>query len=284
MRLYFARVPNDAEGGLFHAFTAIFRDQLSFQEDLARYAVEVDGKRQLTPAQIPPLLAQHMGAVGLEERQNPLFNAELVEIRSPGRWIEPVAHPVDAAAKARNVQQWRPLLDVLAKPRMLSGGSTPLQARTGLVPHARLMQVLSELEGAGPQLRPHLSYLEQLGREPGGQWLLVVPQPDGDGPTVSILGFESLPLFRRARRTHQGGTFGRITSPSHESAVEAAVERANGALSLLGGVLLYPIHEGEDGSVKEGEADPSQIVMGVGIFTPEEEEGPLLRFRSVRSP
>ncbi|WNF31039.1 hypothetical protein RI138_31740 [Streptomyces sp. C11-1] len=27
---------------------------------------------------------------------------------------------------------------------------------------------------AGPQLRPHLSYLEQLGREPGGQWLLVV--------------------------------------------------------------------------------------------------------------
>ncbi|MGW5136185.1 hypothetical protein [Streptomyces sp. NPDC004135] len=225
-----------------------------------------------------------MGAVGLEERQNPLFNAELVEIRSPGRWIEPVAHPVDAAAKAHNVQQWRPLLNVLAKPRMLSGGSTPLRARTGLVPHARLMHVLSELEGAGPQLRPHLSYLKQLGREPGDQWLLVVPQPAGEGPTVSILGFEPLPLFRRARRTRQGDTFGRITSPSHESAVEAAVDRANGALPLLGGVLLYPIHEGEDGSVKEGEADPSQIVMGFGIYAPEKEEGPLLRFRSVRSP
>ncbi|MCY0954237.1 Z1 domain-containing protein [Streptomyces sp. H27-S2] len=284
MRLYFARVPDDAGGGLFDAFAAIFRDQLSFQDDLARYAVEVDGRPQLTPAQVPPLLAQHLGAVDPEQRRNALFNAELVEIRSPGRWIEPLAHPVDAAAKARNVQQWRPLLDVLAEPRVFSGRSTSLRTRTGLVPHARLMHVFSELEGTGPQLRPHLPYLEQLGREPGGQWLLVVPQPAGDGPTASVLGFESLPLFRRARRVDRGDGFGRITNPSHESAVEAAVGRADGALSLLGAVLLYPIHEGEDGSVKEGEADPSQIVMGVGIYTPEKEEGPLLRFRSVRSP
>ncbi|MFF3876056.1 Z1 domain-containing protein [Streptomyces sp. NPDC001978] len=284
MRLYFARVPDDAGGGLFNAFAAIFRDQLSFQEDLVRYAVEVDGRPQLTPAQVPLLLAQHLGAVDPEERRNALFNAELVEIRSPGRWIEPLAHPVDAAAKARNVQQWRPLLDVLAEPRVLSGRSTSLRARTGLVPHARLMHVFSELEGTGPQLRLHLPYLERLGREPGGQWLLIVPQPAGDGSTASVLGFESLPLFRRARRADRGDRFGRITNPSHESAVEAAVGRADGALSLLGAVLLYPIHEGEDGSVKEGEADPSQIVMGVGIYTPEKEEGPLLRFRSVRSP
>jgi hypothetical protein len=284
MRLYFARVPNDADGGLFHAFAAIFRDQRSFQGDLARYAVEVDGRPRFTPAQVSPLLAQHLGAVDPEQRGNALFNAELVEIRSPGRWIEPLAHPVDAAAKARNVQQWRPLLDVLAEPRVLSGRSTSLRARTGLVPHARLMHVFSELEGTGPQLRPHLRYLEQLRWGPGGQWLLVVPQPAGDGPTASVLGFESLPLFRRARRAGRGDSFGRITKPSHESAVEAAVGRADGALSLLGAVLLYPIHEGEDGSVEEGEADPSQIVMGVGIYTPEKEEGPLLRFVSVRSP
>lgn len=284
MRLYFARVPDDAGGGLFDAFAAIFRDQLSFQEDLARYAIEVDGRPQLTPAEVPALLAQHLGAVDPEQRRNALFNAELVEIRSPGRWIEPLIHPMDAAAKARNVQQWRPLLDVLAEPRVLSGRSTSLRARTGLISHARLMHVFSELEGAGPQLRPHLRYLEQLGREPGGQWLLVVPQPAGDGPTASVLGFESLPLFRRARRPNRRHGFGRITNPSHESAVEAAVGQADGALPLLGAVLLYPIHEGADGSVEESEADPSQIVMGVGIYTPEKEEGPLLRFRSVHGP
>lgn len=284
MRLYFARVPDDAGGGLFDAFAAIFRDQLSFQEDLARYAIEVDGRPQLTPAEVPALLAQHLGAVDPEQRRNALFNAELVEIRSPGRWIEPLIHPMDAAAKARNVQQWRPLLDVLAEPRVLSGRSTSLRARTGLISHARLMHVFSELEGTGPQLRPHLRYLEHLGREPGGQWLLVVPQPAGDGPTASVLGFESLPLFRRARRPNRRHGFGRITNPSHESAVEAAVSQADGALPLLGAVLLYPIHEGPDGSVEEGEADPSQIVMGVGIYTPEKEEGPLLRFRSVHGP
>ncbi|MEV7003309.1 Z1 domain-containing protein [Streptomyces sp. NPDC093982] len=284
MRLYFARVPDDAGGGLFDSFAAIFRDQLSFQEELARYAVEVDGRPQLTPAEVPPLLAQYLGGVVPEQRRNALSNAELVEIRSPGRWIEPLAHPVDAAAKARNIQQWRPLLDVLAEPRVLSGRSTSLRARTGLVPHARLMHVFSELEGTGPQLRPHLPYLEQLGREPGGQWLLVMPQPVGDRPTASVLGFESLPLFHRKRRANRGNAFGRITNPSHESAVEVAVGRADTALSLLGAVLLYPIHEGEDGSVREGEADPSQIVIGVGIYTPEKEEGPLLRFRSAGTP
>ncbi|WP_327738929.1 MULTISPECIES: Z1 domain-containing protein [Streptomyces] len=284
MRLYFARVPGEAGGGVFDAFAAIFRDQLSFREDLARYAVEVDGRPQLTPAEVPPLLAQHLGAVDPEQRRGPLSNAELVEVRSPGRWIEPLDHPVDAAAKTRNVQQWRPLLDVLAEPRVLSGRSTSFRARTGLVPHARLMEVLSGLEGTGPRLRPHLSYLEQLGREPGSQWLLVVPQPAGDGPTAAVLGSEPLSLFRRARRAGRGDGFGRITDPSHESAVEAAVGRADGALSLLGAVLLYPIHEAEDGPVKAGEADPSQIVMGVGIYTPEKEGGPLLRFRSVRRP
>lgn len=284
MRIYFARVPDDAGGSLFDAFAAIFRDQRSFQEDLARYAVEVDGRPQLTPAQVPPLLAQHLGAVDPEQRRNALFNAELVEIRSPGRWIEPLTYPVDAVAKAHNVQQWRPLLDVLAEPRVLSGRSTSLRARTGLVPHARLMHVFSELEGTGPRLRPHLRYLEQLGQEPGGQWLLVVPQPAGDGPTASVLGFEPLPLFHRARRVGRGDGFGRITNPSHESAVEAAVGWADETLSLLGAVLLYPIHEGEDDFAKEGGAAPAQIVMGVGIYTPKNEKGPLLRFQSVRSP
>ncbi|MCX5589634.1 Z1 domain-containing protein [Streptomyces erythrochromogenes] len=282
MRLYFAQVPGDTGGGVFDAFAAIFRDQRSFEEDMARYAVEVDGRPQLTPDQVPPLLAQHLGALDAEQRRSALFNAELVEIRSPGRWIEPLAYPVDAVAKARNIQQWRPLLDVLAEPRVLSGRSASLRARTGLVPHARLMDALSALEGAGPKLRPHLSYLEQLGREPGSQWLLVVPHPAGDGPTASVLGFESLPLFSRARR---GDGFGRFTNPSHESAVEAAMGRGDGAPSPLGAVLLYPIHEGEDGSAKEGEADPSQIVMGVGIYTPEKgKESPLLRFRSLRRP
>ncbi|TXS66116.1 endonuclease [Streptomyces sp. me109] len=283
MRLYFARVPDDAGGGLFNAFAAIFRDQLSFQEDLTRYSVEVDGRPQLTPTQVPPLLAQHLGAMDPEERRNSLYNAELVEIRSPGRWIEPLAHPVDAAARARNVRRWRPLLDVLAEPRILSGRSTSLRARTGLIPHARLMHVFSELESTGPQLRPHLNYLEQLGREPEGQWLLVVPQPAGAGPVASVVGFESLTLFRRERRA-RGDGFGRITNPSHEAAVEAAVGQADRALPLLGAVLLYPIYEGEDSPGKNSEVDPSQIVMGVGIYTPEEEAGPSLRFRSVPSP
>lgn len=283
MRLYFARVPGDTDGDLFNAFAAIFRDQLSFQEDLARYVIEVDGKPHLTPDQVPPLLAQYQGAVDPPQRQNTLFNAELVEVRSPGRWIEPLTYPEDAAAKARNVQQWRPLLDDLAAPRVLTGPSLALRARTGLVPHARLMQVLSGLEGTGPQLRPHLSYLQRLGEE-GSQWLLVVPQPAGDGPTASVLGSESLPLFRRARRAGQRNRFGRITNPPHEAAVVAAVDQADKALSLLGAVLLYPIYEGEDGAFKDGGVEPSQIAMGIGIYTRKGGESPKLSFRALPRP
>jgi hypothetical protein len=279
MRLYFARVPGDTDGGLFNAFAAVFRDQLSFQEDLAHYAVEVDGRPQLTPAQVPPLLAGYLGAMDSEQRRNALFHTELVEIRSPGRWIEPLTHPEDAAAKAHNVQQWRPLLDVLAEPRVLSGQSTPIRARTGLFQHGQLMQVLSGLEGTGPRLRPHLPYLQQLGRKED-QWLLVLPQPAGDGPTASVLGFESLPLFRRTRRGNKKNPFGRITNPSHEAALTAEVDQADEASSLLGAVLLYPIYEGEASTARDVGADPSQIVMGIGIYTRERDEGPTLRLQT----
>ncbi|MFE6470173.1 Z1 domain-containing protein [Streptomyces rochei] len=282
MRLYFARVPGDTDEGLFSAFAAIFRDQLSFQEDLARYAVEVDGKPHLTPAQVPPLLAQYLGAVGASQRRNTSFNAELVEIRSPGRWIEPLTYPADAAAIARNFQQWQPVLDDLAAPRVLMGPSSAVRARTGLVSHARLMQVLSGLEGTGPRLRPHLSYLQRLGNE-GGQWLLVVPQPAGDGPTASVLRSASLPLFRRARRAAQRSHFGKITNPSHEAAVVAAVDQADKGLSLLGAVLLYPIYEEEDGASQDGGVEPSQVVLGVGIYTRRGDEGPTVSFRALPS-
>ncbi|MFG2998140.1 Z1 domain-containing protein [Streptomyces sp. NPDC048340] len=289
MRLYFARVPDATGEGLFEVFGAVCRNERTFHEELARYAVEVDGRPPLTPAQVPALLAQHLGASGTGQPRNTRFDTELVEIRSPGQWIEPLNHPVDGAAKARNVQRWRPLLDVLAEPHVLSGPpdngrSISLRARTGLVPHARMMDVLSGLDGLGPQLRPHLSYLKQLGREAGDQWLLVLPHLADGGPTASVLGFEPLPLFRRSRLGGRGGRggFRRITNPSHQAAVASAVAGSDGA--LLGAVLLYPVHEAADDSVTAGGADPSQLVMGFGIYTPEREDGPLLRFRAVHNP
>ena len=49
-----------------------------------RYADLVDGKPQVTPAQIPPLVSQHLPWLKPSAR-NKMFNAELVEIRSPGQ-------------------------------------------------------------------------------------------------------------------------------------------------------------------------------------------------------
>ncbi|WP_413753566.1 hypothetical protein [Streptomyces sp. R-74717] len=56
----------------------------------------VDGKLQVTPAQIPSLVPQHLSWIK-PSAGNRMFNAELVEIRSPGQRVEPTAYPTDAA-------------------------------------------------------------------------------------------------------------------------------------------------------------------------------------------
>ncbi|WP_327136733.1 hypothetical protein OG585_09130 [Streptomyces sp. NBC_01340] len=102
----------------------------------------------------------------------------------------------------------------------------------------------------------------------------------GDRPTASGLGSVPLSLAGRARVPGREDHFRKIVSPPHRDAVEDPVGQGDEALSCTGAVLLCPVHEGADHAFEAGTTDPSQNVMGFGIYALQGDEGPLLRFRT----
>ncbi|MGW5768437.1 Z1 domain-containing protein [Streptomyces longwoodensis] len=296
VRLYIGREEpfgRNKYADLYEAYEAVCRDEETFREQLAQYSVVVDGKPQLTPMQIPPLVAQHLPSIRPSAR-NKMFNAELVEIRSPGRPIEPAAYPVNGAALKRNAERWRPLLDAFVPspvafknpPDESSSLERTFEALTGTVPHADLVGVLSQLEWERPgHFDPHLTYLSQLDGTLAkvDDWLLISPRLAANTRVeASVLGSVPLSLVRRSRQGDKIA-FGRIASVEHRMAAQRLIDNARAASTPLGqeggigattGVaLLYPVVEGDNhghvqAAVRNGTADPSKIVMAFTLIPP----------------
>ncbi|MFJ4472480.1 Z1 domain-containing protein [Streptomyces sp. NPDC089424] len=292
VRLYIGREEpfgRDRTADLYEAYEGICRDEETFREQLAQYAVVVDGRPQITPMEVPPLVAQHLPWIRPSAR-NKMFNAELVEIRSPGRPIEPASYPRDSAALMRNTERWRPLLDALSTaPTLFSNppdDSSPVprtfEGLTGVVGHADILNLLAQLEWERPRyFDPHLTYLRQLDGTLARvtKWLLISPKlTSAQRVEASILGSTPLSLVRRRRQTGKT-SFGRIASVEHRSAAqrlidEAATPMASGMIDpTTGVVLLYPVVEGDSQSdvhaaVRNGSADTSKIVMAFTLIPP----------------
>ncbi|MEU9402290.1 Z1 domain-containing protein [Streptomyces sp. NPDC048242] len=302
----------DRYADLYEAYEAICRDEETFREQLAQYATVVDGKPQLTPMQVPPLVAQHLPWVRPSAR-NKMFNAELVEVRSPGRPIEPASYPVSGAVLKRNTERWRPVLDSL-HPEPVSFSNPPdgsssltrtFEALTGTVPHSDLVSVLSQLEWERPgHFAPHLTYLSQLDGTLAkvDDWLLISPRlAAGKRIEASILGSLPLSLVRRSRQAGKI-SFGRIASVEHRTAAQRLINEASSAhvtgqgsaLSVgtrTGVALLYPVVEGDSHSdvhavVRNSTADPSKTVMAFTLIPPSSAASAdqrLVRFRAKNS-
>ncbi|SFQ04974.1 Z1 domain-containing protein [Actinomadura madurae] len=278
---------------LYQAFEAVCRDEEMFREELARYAVLVDGKPQVTPNQIPPLVAQHLPWLKPSAR-NKMFNAELIEVRSPGQPIEPAAYPLSPSVLRRNTERWSPLLTTftkepvtLAVPQKVEGdanGSFP--ALTTKVSHTQFLSVLSQLEWEREGIfQPHLNYLAQLDGTLAkvDDWLLVAPQLRNERRIqASLLGSTNLSLVRRTRQAGKS-SFGRIASEDHRMVAQRLIDAASvpdafaAAYPSIGpntGVaLLYPVVEGSSeadvrAAVSHGKADPSRIVMAFTLIPP----------------
>ncbi|MCD0486166.1 Z1 domain-containing protein [Streptacidiphilus sp. ASG 303] len=294
---------------LYEAFEAVCRDEESFRAQLAQYAAPVDGRPQLTPAQVPPLVAQHLPWVKPSAR-NKMFNAELVEIRSPGQWIEPTAYPEKAADLRRNAEVWQPVLAALAGERDFfthlhkedRGRYTDYPAQTAVLPHPALVEVLEGLTWPRPELfAPHLQYLRDMGALSHGadDWVVIAPQTSGPGSVpASILGAAPLTLVVRGRSAR--GVFNRISGVAHRQSAERIAgllpptdeDPSAGRLARprRGAVLLYPVVDRSHGSLEEaavnGTADPGKIVIAFAVLPPAGQgaaSGPLVRFRAVNS-
>ncbi|MFF1459814.1 Z1 domain-containing protein [Streptomyces sp. NPDC058330] len=286
---------------LYEAFEAICRDEETFRTQLTRYATLVDGKPQVTPAQIPPLVSQHLPWLKPSSRTK-MFNAELVEIRSPGQWVEPTAYPTSDADLRHNTEVWRPVLDALdASPVTLScsssGRNDSYDAVLGTLDHSALLGVLCDLRWSTPtQFSPHLESLVSAA-ETGhaiDDWLVIAPQQTSVRKAeASILGSRPLSLAGRVRR--RGDLFGAISEPKHRGValrvagalgdsgdplVESLVRERRGVL------VLYPLVEKELRISPRGTIDPADVVMAfclVAPTTPNAGQRSLVRFRAIDS-
>ncbi|OIJ65239.1 Z1 domain-containing protein [Streptomyces mangrovisoli] len=292
---------------LYEAFEAICRDEELFRAELSRYAPLVDGHPQVTPAQIPPLVAQHLPWVKPSAR-NKMFNAELVEVRSPGTPIEPAAYPVDSKMTARNTERWKAVLAALQgaptacllRPDDTSPLSRSFQAATTVVPHAELLSVLGSLEWEdGNVLAPHLAYLSQLdGRlAKVDDWLVIAPQrTQRSRIEATVLGQGPFSLFRRSRQAGKV-SFGRISGLEHRLYAQQLISRPDSAspgdtFPVLGAtrgvVLLYPVVEAvQDDELKAvaatGAAAADRVIMAFTVIPPKaaiDTKKQLVRFRT----
>ncbi|CAM5545218.1 Z1 domain-containing protein [Streptomyces atroolivaceus] len=301
VRLYIGReVPMGKKKtvDLYEAFEAICRDEETFRSQLTRYAALVDGKPQVTPAQIPPLVSQHLSWLKPAAR-NKMFNAELVEIRSPGQWVEPTAYPTSAADLRHNTEVWRPVLEGLApSPVTLRcrahGRDDSYQAVLGTLDHSALVGLLRDLRWSTPtQFSPHLESLVHAGSSID-EWLVIVPQQTSKRSIeASILASRPLTLAGRTRR--RGDFFGAISEPKHRGValrVAGALQDSQDPLveSLArprrGVLVLYPLVEEEPRLSSDGAVDPGKVVMAFSLVAPTSPDGErrsLVRFRAIDS-
>ncbi|GHA70589.1 Z1 domain-containing protein [Streptomyces termitum] len=314
VRLYIGREEpygKDKTLDLYEAFEAICQDEEVFRSQLAQYATVIDGEPQLTPERMLPLVSQHLALIKPSAR-NKMFNSELVEIRSPGKPIEPAAYPRSPERTARNAERWRPLLPVFnAAPVTLAlppDSSSPLtrtfQATTAVVAHADLISVLSQLEWEGDNhFTPHLNYLAQLDGSLAtvDDWLVVAPQTTSSRRVEGrILGHGPASLVRRNRQLNKVA-FGRISGLEHRRWAQQLIDDAGaegpsapGPLvvgSRTGVVLLYAAVEVTDdaglrAAAPDGVADPSRVMLAFTVIPPaaaNDSSLRLLRYQAKRS-
>lgn len=294
---------------LYEAFEAICRDEETFRAQLTRYAALVDGKPQVTPAQIPPLVSQHLSWIKPSAR-NKMFNAELVEIRSPGEWVEPTAYPTDAADLRHNAEVWQPVLQSLdTDPRVFvtlsesdRGSYIRYPAKTAILSHDQMLDIMHSLQWGRPDLfAPHLAYLKDSSAVgcATDDWALILPQTSGrTSVEASILDAQPLTLVQRKRNAR--GVFNRISGVSHRQSAERIAgirppcEDDPFATQFhrprRGAVLLYPVVDPDLGDpaglVAQGRIDPAKVVMAAAFIpatAPTSQQVTCVRFRTIDS-
>lgn len=236
---------------LYEMFEAAELDERAFREELERYSKPVNGERQITPRDIPPLVSQHLMPPAAP---NKMYNAELVIRRSPGRPIEPTAYPKDPQEIASNYTMMLPLFKAAETTKSLTFPPLPtlpkggkFQAYLGVVSADTVLNVLHQLIWVdfSDQFRPDLAYLEEITPKLVDDWVLIAPQLQKN---QKLDGLGDRSVFARERR--RDPLFGAISDPKHRQAALRIAEAISSygdpdvdslAADKRGAVLLYPI-------------------------------------------
>jgi hypothetical protein len=279
-------------------FEAACLDEEYLRGELRQYAATgPDGRPQITPKQVPPLIAQHRPDLRPTSRTK-MWNARLAERRAPGRWVELVAYPNDPRGLSGNVEAWgnvissasaTPYTAFKISPTMLPDGSIRDSVKTfnaGVVElsHEQMIRILEQLRWLTPEIfRPELAWLAGLRQHQLARWIVLMPQQTRAASRRTISGFGPFSIFERARTGT--GAFSAISESRHRNAgrriagivtsdtdlpyslVDPAADQL--CQPATAAVLLYPIVNRHALNDQEGmPIDIGQLTLGFSMLTP----------------
>ncbi|WP_328452046.1 Z1 domain-containing protein [Streptomyces sp. NBC_00386] len=295
---------------LYAAFEAICLDEENFRAELKQYATMVDGKPQVTPAQVPPLVSQHLPWLK-PTSPDKMYNARLVEIRSPGQWQEPTAYPTKVADLRHNTALWLPVLARLSNEPTTFSYHFPAEGSRSAVTHhfdalvGRLtpdefLGLARDVRWVTPtQFAPHRAYLTAITEGPApdvDDWVVLAPQHAQAGQRLSLGGRPgAFSWFGRERR--RGPLFGAISEPKHRAVplrmAGSLADPGNPATEALVGprtgvVIVYPVVERAHRADidADGNLAPEKVVMTFSFVAPataRRSDGRVVRFTTVDS-
>lgn len=284
VRLYIDRGTPGSAFDLYEGFEAVCRSDELFREELERYAKVEDGIPTITPAQVPPLVAQHLGWLK-PAASNKMYNAALVERRSPGERLEPVGYPKSEDLLKENTEALLPLVS-LANAKgdfayATAAGQRTYPASYGTISHEDFLSILKKLHWQpDDHFKADLTWLDGLESSQIEDWAIILPQHAGAGPRKTIAGQGPVSVFRRKRR--RDPLFGAISDPKHRFAADRIAGVGELADSLAdklhqerrGAVLVYPVVEYDQDSDIPDELEPEQVVMALVFVAPESTGSP----------
>jgi hypothetical protein len=280
---------------LHSLFAAACKDEEYLRAELRRYSQPVNGVPQITPRQIPPLIAQHRPDLRPTGR-NKMWNARLVERSSPGEPMEPVAYPNpsgrDGAQQTLdNNRLWLPVLSriqsvesfrtvrVIKRDDMSTTEpvGTQYDAGVAVISHAQMLDILSAMTWVGTDtFQPELSWLRSLRPDQLNRWVVLLPfMSTGRNPQQKILEQGPFSVFLRAR-TAGGGSLRAVSESRHRNAAnriaglmtpvpDPTADRLHDAAT--GALILYPSVPNKDAFEANPIAD-NQITLAFHLVTP----------------
>jgi hypothetical protein len=285
---------------LYEAFDAIVRDEEVFRDQLRQYAELVDGRPQITPKEIPPLVSQHLPWLK-PAAKNKMFNAELVVRRSPGSLVIPTGYPQpEEKDKAeRNYKSVLPLMAaanrkvVLKVPNLLNVAAKEFDAWIGEVGTDVMLKAIDGIVWISPDYyAPDKAFLHEVA-DRISKWVVIVPQTGVIRNRRNLPGVGERIIVERSPKPPLYKLWGEPTDRKHRPAVQylagSLEDYGDPVLQALkgpevGAVLVYPM--APDPSQLPDQPSPREVILGVAWITPahlKTAKGQVVQFRAKNS-
>lgn len=287
VRLYIGRAEFSGQKyfDLYEAFESIVIDEELFREELARYAeLDDEGKPQVRPRDVPPLVTQHLQWLA-PTAANKRYNAVVIERGDGGRLKDLNALPAQKDTINRhNFQAVKLLIEAAVKEAtfVTDSGST-YSAKYGIVSADDFVQVLQNTTFDETfDIEPQLQFLKKASADGRiKDWVVIAPDLT-EGTQVTVDGVPVNVLKRKRREERQWAFSGSsrrqrvvveaIADPRQKEGVTELVEALR--TQTRGAILLTIAHDprGKQSmsspSTLSGEVDPAIIAVMISYAAP----------------